>query len=118
MTLPKKKSRPITVDEMNFRYAISTSRIDDDSNFLLNLTVQTASGEGSLLKIEGMITRDFWLDFSELSNYSKEDYPMLYPSDISKIIKLALKNGWKPYKRGKPYILKLDNSFITNYIIN
>ena len=49
MALPKKKSRPITVNDNDYRYAISTTQIDDNWNFRLNLTVQSAKGEGSIL---------------------------------------------------------------------
>tara|TARA_B110000967_G_scaffold208492_1_gene260913 strand:+ start:2828 stop:3184 length:357 start_codon:yes stop_codon:yes gene_type:complete len=117
MALPKKKSRPITVDSMDFRYSISTSKIDDDWNFRLNLTIQIASGEGSILKVDGIVTRDVWLDFSELGKYEKEDYPVFRPSDISRVIKSGLKNGWIPKEKGKPHLLKLDNSFMKNYAI-
>lgn len=118
MALPKKKSRPITVNDMNFRYSISTSKIDNDWNFSLNLTIRIASGEGSVLKINGIVTRDVWLDFSELGKHEKEDYPVFRPSDISRVIKSGLKDGWTPKEKGKPYILKLDNSFVKNYAIN
>mgnify|MGYP001804267267 CR=1 FL=1 len=65
MALPKKKSRPITVDERSFRYSISTSSIENESLFRLHLTIQLASEEGRLLKVVGLVTRDAWLDLSE-----------------------------------------------------
>ena len=117
MALPKKKSRPITVNDNDYRYAISTTQIDDNWNFSLNLTVQSAKGEGSILKIDGLVTRDVWLDFPNLKKYKKEDYPVFKPSDISRVILTALKKGWIP-ENERPFILKLDNSFVKNFAIN
>lgn len=117
MSLPKKKSRPITVNNENFRYIISTGKYDEDWNFDLNVTVQIAHGEGSILKVEGLVTRDFWLDApNEVT--SKFDYPVLTPKDISIIISNSIKQGWNPDKKGPPFIIKLDNSFVKNYSIN
>ncbi|BDD09054.1 hypothetical protein FUAX_14860 [Fulvitalea axinellae] len=115
MSLSKKKSRPITVDGVDFRYSISTSKIDNDWNFRLNLTIQIASGEGSVLTVHGIVTRNFWLDFSEYGKYGKENYPVFKPSDISRVIKAGLKNGWVPEEKGSPHILELDNSFVKSY---
>ena len=113
MALPKKKSRLITLNNKSFRYIISTGKPDEDWNFNLNLTIQDSSGEGNLLKVEGLITRDFWLDFP--NSTKKEDYPVLTPNDISKIITNGIKLGWNPEQKGKPYIIKLDNSFVNKY---
>ena len=60
MALPKKKSRLITVNNIDFRYSISTSKIDIERALRLNLTIQIASGEGSILKADGIVTRDFY----------------------------------------------------------
>ena len=117
MALPNKKSRPITVNNLDFRYIISTTQIDEDWNFNLNLTVQLAKGNGSILKLKGLVTRDVWLDFPDLNKYKKEDYPILKPKDISKIIEIGLNNGWLPTQNGKPHVLELDNSFVKNFAL-
>ncbi len=117
MALPKKKSRPITVCGVNFRYSISTTKIDDDWSFSLNLTIQIESGDGRILKVDGIVTRDMWLDFLKLDKYKKEDYPVFRPGDISRIIKAGLNDGWAPKEKGKPHVLKVDNSFLKNYAI-
>ena len=115
MALPKKKSRPTVVNNQEFRYIVSTSRSEEKGDYSLNLTVQDNDGEGSILKVQGIITMDFWLDFPQKN--SQEDYPVLTPKDISSIITKGIKMGWNPKENGKPYIIKLDNSFITKYII-
>ncbi|OJJ18321.1 hypothetical protein BKI52_26240 [marine bacterium AO1-C] len=112
MALPKKKSRQIIVENESYFYVVSTGKPDKDWNFNLNLTVQDASGQGSLLKIEGLVTRDFWLDFPYATK--KEDYPVLTSKDIAKVIMSGIKSGWKPKENGPPFIIKLDNNFITN----
>jgi len=117
MALPKKKSRPITVNNENFRYIISTEKYNTDWTFNLNITVQIAEGQGNILKIEGLVTRDFWLDFP-YDITEKKDYPLLTPKDISLIIKNSLNKGWNPNKKGSPFIIKLDNSFVKKSTIN
>lgn len=100
-----------------YRYSISTSKVDESGNFQLNLIIQIESGEGSMLKVEGIVTRDVWLDFSELGKHKKEDYPVFRPGDIHRVILAGLRAGWTPTEKGKPYILKLDNSFVKHHAI-
>ena len=114
MTLSKKKSRPITVDEKDFRYIISLSKLDDDRNFSLNVTIQIASGKGAALLVRGLVTRDFWLDFSDPFIREMDAYPTLYPSHIEQFIKSALQQGWKPEITGSVFILNLDNTTVFN----
>lgn len=110
MALTKKKSRPIVVNDECYRFQISTTKVDKDWNFTLNLTIQHEEKKGSVLQIKGLVTRDFWLMFSELGNdWKKEDYPIVLPKHISKIINLSLKNGWLPKIKGPAYILKTEN---------
>ncbi len=116
MALPKKKSRLLTVNNDEFRYVISTGKYNENWEFNLNITVQLATGEGAKLKVEGLVTRDFWLDFPN-DVTSKEDYPVLTPKDISIIIKNGLKQGWKPSEKGASFIIRLDNSFAKKYAI-
>ena len=116
MALPKKKSRPITVNNEQFRYVISTGKYNENWEFDLNVTVQTATGEGAILKVEGLVTRDFWLDFP-YDVTTREDYPVLTPKDISLIIKNSISQGWKPNEKGSPFVIRLDNSFAEKYAI-
>ena len=113
MSLPKKKSRLIKVDNIDFRYIISTSLIDDDWNFKLNVTIQIADGNGAALLIKGLVTRDFWLDFSDPPR-SMDNYPVVLPNHIEKFIRRAMKEGWKPQKKGKGFSLELDNKSVFN----
>ena len=66
MTLPRSSSRPIEVDAVRFRHAVSVSATNDAGLFSLNLAAQVASGHGRILKAHGLLTRDRRLDFPEL----------------------------------------------------
>ena len=113
MALPKKKSRLIDVNNEKYRYVISTGKYNENWEFDLNITVQLATGEGSKLKVKGLVTRDYWLDFPN-DVTSKEDYPVLTPKSISKLITNGLTLGWNPELNGRPYIINLDNNQINN----
>lgn len=117
MALPKKKSRAITVNNEEYRYIISTGKYDENWSFNLNVTIQIAEGEGNVLKVEGLVTRDYWLDVpSDVT--SKEDYPVLTPTDIVFMIEKGIREGWIPNKKGASFIIKLDKSFPQKYGIN
>jgi len=59
------------------------------------------------LTVDGLVTRDFWLDFSEVG--SEKDYPVLLPRHIDQIVQRALDAGWNPASPGKPFRLELEN---------
>jgi hypothetical protein len=110
LTLTTKKSRRIEIDGVSYRYQVSTTRIDDNWNFTLNLTVQNETDAGSVLQTKGLVTRGFWLDFSDIGGgWDKGDYPVIFPKHIASFVKLALSNGWTPSKNGKPFVLNVDN---------
>ena len=114
MTLTTKKSRPITIDGMEYRYQVSTTRMTEDWSFSLNLTVQNFELKGSVLQVMGLITRDFWLDFSDGPKWDKSDYPVITPKDISEIIRQAILAGWEPNKTGKSFKLNTSNDMFFN----
>lgn len=110
MSLPKKKSRSLTVNNQQFRYVISCGKYDENWIFGLNVTVQIAHGEGSKLKVTGMVTRDFWLDFP-YDIATREYYPELTPKDVATLIEMGIEKGWDPVQKGPHFILKVDNTF-------
>ena len=106
--IPKKKSRPITVDETNYRYVISTAHTETSGEFHLNVTVQMAEVNGSILAVKGLITRDYWLDVPN-EVHSKDHYPVLQPSHIAQFIQQAVKEGWQPKQKGPVFRLNVKN---------
>lgn len=109
MTLTTKKSRGINVAGIRYRYQISTTQIDDDWNFALNLIVQRSEAKGTLLQVKGLATRNFWLDISEGAKWNRYEYPTILPRHISSIIEQAIKAGWQSEKSGKPFVLNAEN---------
>ncbi|WP_256081195.1 hypothetical protein [Massilia sp. YIM B04103] len=105
MTIPRKKSRLIEVDAVRYRYVISKSGADDDGHFKLNLTIQIESGDGSILKVEGLRSRDYWLDFPHIE--SSDKYLSMKPGQVAAIIRRALDQGWCSQKSGAPFPLQM-----------
>jgi hypothetical protein len=105
MTLPKSNSRPIDVDGLRFRHAVSVSATDEAGLFSLNLAVQVASGHGRILKARGLLTRDRWLDFPELD--TPDRYPILKPGHVAAVIRRARDGGWHPEQAGTPFLLEI-----------
>ena len=112
-----KKSRPITVGDIKFRYQISTSQLDENYNFKLNLTIEKVEPKGNMLIVQGITTRNFWLDFSDHLKINEDNYPVILPSHISSIVQYAISNGWKLNKQSKPMVIKTtNNSFLCKKI--
>lgn len=109
MSLSKKKSRPITVNGEPFRFQVSTSKLDENFNFSLNLTVLRDISHGKSLQVKGLITRDFWLDFSDGFGYEVEKYPVIKPVHIAGLIQKAIEIGWDSSPNGKSLVLMITN---------
>ena len=112
MTLTIKKSRPIIVDDVSYRYQVSTTLLDNNWNFTLNLTVQSELDKGCFLQTKGLVTRDCWLDISDTgTTWDEGAYPVILPRHVSKIVKKAISDDWLPQDSGKPYIVKIANKW-------
>jgi hypothetical protein len=110
LSLTSKKSKRIEVESVGYRYQVSTTKIDDDWNFSLNLTLEPEEGSGRVLQARGLVTRDRWLDISgSESSLSQGDYPIILPRHIARFIKIAKANGWDSTETGNPFMLKVDN---------
>jgi len=112
MALPKQTSRAIEVDAMDYRYIISTQCAKEPGWFQLNLTVQIEAGIGCILKAEGLLTRDFWLDFPKAG--SPVDYLRMKPKHVASIIRLARNSGWTPQTSGEPFVFQVSPDLLKN----
>lgn len=112
MTLTVKKSRPIKIKNEDYRYQVSTTRIDDEWNFTLNVTVQKWSPPQGVLEVKGLVTRDFWLDISDGAKWNKGDYPIILPKHISQLVELAVSQGWDKTSTGKSYRISTNNGAV------
>ena len=111
--ISKKNSRNIVVNSIKFRYAVSNSEIDGDAeHFRMNIIIQSESN-GRKLIVNGITTRDIWLDFSE---YPKDHslYSLVTPKHIDQFIKLAIEKGWSHSESGKNFHLNVDNNSVGN----
>jgi len=104
MTLSKRKSRTIVVDENEFRWSPS-----QDSGYMV-LVVQSISGEGR--KLEVIISDDKNI-IIENGSYSIENGETnklkITPKLVQQVIRDALKIGWIPTEMGPPVELSLIN---------
>ena len=111
MALPKNKSRKIIVNDIPFRYAISTTLIEDSNyDYKLNITVQSESN-GSKLLIKGLRTRDFWLDISDHPE-DLSQYKIVTPKHMECFINIALEKGWEHSVKGENFQLNANKNDI------
>ena len=105
--LPKKKSRRLTIDGQVFRYAVSCSA-SGDGWYDFNVTVQNEQHNGSKLQAIGLVTRDYWLDFSH-GDLDLDNYPVITPKHIETFVRRAQSEGWDFSTSGSSFELKVDN---------
>lgn len=113
MTLPRAKSRPIAVDDRPYRYQISTTKLDPNGNYQLNVSIEREEGRGVMLQVCGLVTRDFWLDSSDPGPKDLDDYPSITPRHIAQFIRLGLADGWQPDASGAVHRLTLTNEALS-----
>ncbi|MFK8161448.1 MAG: hypothetical protein AB8H12_03210 [Lewinella sp.] len=105
MALSKKHSRLITVDNQRFRWLVSPN----DGYCIFIAEKEEVNGQ----KIEVYFDTDinnFWLSFPDVEHLNLK---VLYPKDAAPIIGQALKDGWKPDKKGSPLVFDWkDNKII------
>lgn len=105
MSLSKRKSRKIVVDDLEYRWSPS-----QDSGYMV-LTVQHVSGRG--MKIETFIS-DGKNIVIENGSYSIEvgsvDKLIITPGLVRKVIQDARLMGWNPLENGKPLMLRLNEN--------
>ncbi len=83
--------------------------------FNLNITIQSQEHNGCKLLVKGLVTRDFWLDFSDFEGeVDTSAYPTITPKHIEHFIKLALGQGWSSSSKGKDFVLTVDDQDIND----
>ncbi|MFK7937234.1 MAG: hypothetical protein AB8G22_27210 [Saprospiraceae bacterium] len=99
MSLNKKKSRLIIIDNEKFRWVVSPS-----SGYLVYVAEKE---EVKGRKIEVFIDsdiNDYWVEFPNVSNLNLK---IVKPKDSESIIRQALKLNWNPEEKGKPIVFDL-----------
>lgn len=96
MTLAKKKTRIITIDDIRYRWLVTPKK---------NICILVAEKEGVKgQKIEVCFETDsmhFWVEFPNIDHLNLK---ILKPKDVESIIRRALNNGWKPDQKGKALV--------------
>ena len=100
MSMPKKGSRQVVVDKVDFRWRIRSRPTYDQAliSSPLILAVEQAETRGSVLIIN--------LPQSHPSNWMKKPAPGVTPVVVASYIRRALAAGWRPTVRGVQFRLQ------------
>lgn len=104
MALPKKKSRIINIDNIEYRWLVGPN---DGYNVFV---AEKENIKGQIIEVyfETDIN-NFWVEFP---NVKKLNLKILKPKDAELIIRQALDIGWDPDIKGKPMVFHLKNNKI------
>jgi hypothetical protein len=94
MALPKKKSRPITIDGVTYRWLVGPN---DGYNVFVAEKEETKKS-----RIEVYFETDinkFWVEFPYVEGLNLK---IIKPKDAEIIIRQALESGWDPDVKGAP----------------
>lgn len=94
--LSKKKSRPITVGDKDFRWAISP-----DSGYVVFVAERATE---PARKIEIYVNSDIdrmWVEFPATDDLNLK---VVKPKDAASMISQAIELGWDPAEKGKPLV--------------
>jgi len=103
MSIPKKGSRKITVSDQDYRWSIRkkptySQAISEGPDF--TAAIELYDSPGTTLVVSFPFSRpDSWISPNKES---------VTPSDIERAILKAIKQGWKPAKKGKTFYLEFE----------
>jgi hypothetical protein len=103
MAIPKKGSRKIIVNEIEFRWRVRWKPTDSQAVCDSNMTaaIEFYENPQSVLSVEFPWVRyDAWFGVAEQP---------ITPKIIEICIKNALAQGWKPNEKGKTFVIKHEN---------
>ncbi|MEW9700331.1 hypothetical protein [Paenibacillus sp. SI8] len=104
MTINKKSSRSILIDNESYSWTISP-----DSGYIV-FVAEHAQIKGS--RIEVYITSDLNSYWTNFPNVNEMNIKIIKPHDAKKIINQALIKGWDPKAKGKPMVFDLEGEVI------
>ncbi len=93
MSMPRRGSRPITVDSTMYRWRIRRKETDSQRLQESNLTV-------SIEPVADKSITTLIVDTAELRGLAS-----ITPGLVEGYVRLALDQGWRPLQKGKPFIL-------------
>ncbi|MBV7270619.1 hypothetical protein [Winogradskyella luteola] len=104
MAIPKKGTRKIVVNKLNFRWLIRKKATYTQSDYgigKLHVAIELEENPGTSLFI--------YTDRNHPKDIGTEIVNPVKPSDIAKWIQQALELGWNPSKSGTPFCTKTIN---------
>ncbi|BDD03919.1 hypothetical protein [Aureibacter tunicatorum] len=104
MAIPKKGSRSIPVNDINYRWLIRKKATYAQSDYgigKLHVAIELEENPGTSLFI--------YTDRRHPNDIETEIVDPVKPSDITKWVKQALELEWIPSKKGKPFRTKIVN---------
>lgn len=102
MTLSKKKSRPITVNHVDYRWTISP-----DCGYMV-FVAEKNHVKGR--KIQVYIDSEIHTYWDRFPNVNTHNMRVIKPKDAESIIKQAIVLGWNPEEKGPPLVFDLDDN--------
>ena len=103
MAIPKKGSRPITVDGSDYRWLVRRKPTYSQANGWTPMTVAVSSAvpRASSLGATLAVNRpDAWVDAQNKA---------ITPGNVAKLIRLAVARGWNPAAPGGPFKLDVES---------
>jgi hypothetical protein len=101
MSLNKRRSRPIVVDGVNYRWRIAAVRHQDTDSYVLVVIQPTDNGQRIAIRVP---SRDFYSDLSDANCGTGDRDPALYlpitPAFVQECIAAAREAGWSPLRSG------------------
>ena len=108
--LSKKRSRPIVVEGINYRWAIAPNPT--------YVVFVAELADTPMSKIEVYIGSDIdrmWIDFP---NTDKLNLKVIKPKDAASIITQAINQGWDPNEKSKPLVFDCLNDATIELRVN
>jgi hypothetical protein len=103
MSIPRKGSRTINVDGLQYRWLIRKKASANQYEFeggQMNVAIECIETEGATLLVETVRPRPEW---------SSERAVPVTPADVAEWIQIAMADGWCPGKPGPIYRFKERN---------
>ena len=107
MSLPNNNSRPIIIDNITCRWAVTGSK----KASMLEIFIQSENGGKLSISVHQEIEGWVWLYNSKGKSYNGP----ITPNWIQEIAKMAMSKGWHPNKR-KSISYKFNNSDLVEII--
>jgi hypothetical protein len=101
MAIPKKGTRPITVDGNDYRWLVRRKPTYSQGNGWTPMTVAVSStipNTSALVATLATNRPDAWIN---------ADSKMITPGEVANLIRLAIVRGWNPAAPGSPFQLNV-----------